>query len=167
MASSSNFYSYTDANGVQVIVQGLADVPEQYRAQVKHINLSNPAIKMPVDTGEGGPTVPAVGADGGGEGALFHGPSFFLGVATTLVLGAAALLAFRRKSRLVGLILGVVVMATLSLGYLTYVRRQAGLPGSGLATPGTILDDARAAAGAVNERHRAQERILDEIDKQR
>jgi hypothetical protein len=78
-----------------------------------------------------------------------------------------ALLVFRRAHRFLALVFGVVVIAALGLGYMTYVRRQAGLPGSGLATPATILDDARSAAGALDEQQKQQERVLNELDKQR
>jgi hypothetical protein len=60
MATSSSFFSYTDAQGVEVIVQRLADVPEQYRAQVKHIDLSKPAITLRPGSGERAQTPPAV-----------------------------------------------------------------------------------------------------------
>jgi hypothetical protein len=39
--------------------------------------------------------------------------------------------------------------------------------GSALATPATLLDDARSAVGALNKRNVEQERALKEIDKQR
>jgi len=90
-----------------------------------------------------------------------------MGAGTALALGLVAMLAFRRATRLLSLVAGVAVMAALGIGYITHVRRQAGLPGSGLATPATLLDDARAAAGALNKRNIEQERTLDQVDKQR
>ena len=161
MAPSISYFSYTDAKGVDVIVQRLADVPEQYRDQVKHIDLSKPSITL--RSAPGGNPLPAA------THALprLHGPSFILGVVTALVLGGVAMLAFRRAHRFLALALGVVVMVALGIGYMTFVRRQAGLPGSGLATPATVLDDARAAAGVLNERHKEQERVLNEVEQQR
>ena len=165
MASNTSFFSFSDANGVEVIVQRLTDVPEQYRAQAKHIDLSKPAITLSSSPSENAPARPC------GKGTFLHVPSFIAGAGagagTALVLGLVAVLAFRRASRVLALVVGVVVMAALGIGYMTYVRRQAGLPGSGVATPATLLDDARAAAGALNERHMEQERTLNEIDKQR
>jgi hypothetical protein len=158
MASSNSFFSYTDAAGVEVIVQRLADVPQQYRDQVKHIDLSKPAITLRSASGENTQTP---------HGMFLHGPSFILGAGTTLVLGMLARLAFHRAYRLLALAVGVAVMAALGIGYMTSVRRQARLLGSGLTTPITVLDDARAAAGALNERHHEQERLLDDVDKQR
>jgi hypothetical protein len=161
MASGNSFYSFTDADGVQVIVQRLADVPEPYRAQAKHIDLSKPAITLSPNPSVNAPARPS------GKGTFLHAPSFIAGAGTALVLGLVAVLAFRRAHRFLALMVGVAVMAALGIGYMTYVRRQARLPGSGLATPATLLDDARAATGALNERHVEQERALDKIDKQR
>ena len=163
MASGNSFYSFTGADGVQVIVQRLADVPEPYRAQAKHIDLSKPAIPLSSSPSVNAPASPC------GKGTFLHAPSFIAGAGagTALVLGLVAVLAFLRAHRFLALMVGVAVMAALGIGYMTYVRRQARLPGSGLATPATLLDDARAAAGALNERHVEQERALDEIDKQR
>jgi hypothetical protein len=157
MAYSNSFFSYTDSAGVEVIVQRLTDVPEQYRAQVKHIDLSKPAMTLRPNSGERLQTPPAV----------LHVPSFILGAASVVVLGGLAMVVFRRAHRMVALVVGVVVIAALGVGYLTYARRQAGLPGSGLATPATVLDEARAAAGALDERNKEQERLLNELDKQR
>ena len=167
MASSTSFFSYTDANGVQVIVQKLADVPEQYREQVKHIDLSKPAITLPASPSENAQATPADGLGLCRKGTFLNVPSFILGAGTGLALGCVAVLALRRASRLLSLVVAVVVMAALSLGYITYVRRQAGLPGSGLATPAILMDDARAAAGTLNKRNLEQQRALDELDKQR
>ena len=81
MATSSSFFSYTDAQGVEVIVEWLADVPEQYRAQVKHIDLSKPAITLRPGSGERAQTPPAA----------LHVPSFVLGAGTALVQTAVSL----------------------------------------------------------------------------
>jgi len=167
MASSTDFYSFTDGKGVQVIVQRLADVPEQYRSQVKHIDLSKPAIARPTSPSENAQGTPTDAFGLCGKGAFLNVPSFIIGAGTGLALALVAMLALRRTNRFLSLALGVVVVAALGMGYLTYVRRQARLPGSGLATPATLLDDARTAASSLNNRHMEQERVLDEIDKQR
>jgi uncharacterized membrane protein (Fun14 family) len=166
MASSTSYYSYTDATGVEVIVQRFADVPPQYRDQAKHIDLSKPAINLPVDFGENAKAMPS-DALGAGKGTSLHVPSFVIGAGTALVLGLVAMLAFRRANRFLTLVVGVGVMAALGIGYMTYARRQAGLRGVGLATPATLLDDAREAASALNKRQVEQDRTLNEVDKQR
>lgn len=167
MASSNSFFSYTDATGVEVIVQRVADVPEGYRAQVKHIDLSKPAITIPSDPGETLQTVPAAAPGQDGKGTLLHVPSFILGAGAAVLLGLVVAAAFRRAHRFISLAAAVVVMAALGIGYLTYARQWARLQGKGLATPATLLDDARAAAGALNERNREQERVLNDVDRQR
>jgi len=169
MGSSTSYYGYTDANGVEVIVQRFSDVPEQYREQAKHIDLSKPAITLPASHDENATSqmAPTDGLGLCGKGTRLHAPSFLIGAGTALALGLVAMLAFRRARRFLALIVGVVVMAALGIGYLTYVRRQAGLPGSGLATPATLLDDARAAANAVNNRHVEQKRALDDVEEVR
>jgi hypothetical protein len=93
-----------------------------------------------------------------------HGPSFAIGAGTGLVLAVVAALALRRASRLLGLVALAVVLGVASLGYFSYVRREAGLPGQGLATPGTLLDDASAAASAMKQRNDDQARVLQQID---
>ena len=127
MASANSFYSFTDADGVQVIVQRLADVPEQYRAQAKHIDLSKPAITLSSSPSVNAPASP------GGKGTFPHVPSFIAGAGagagTALVLGLVAVLVFRRAHRFLALMVGAAVMAALGIGYMTYVRRQARLPG--------------------------------------
>jgi hypothetical protein len=167
MPSTNSFYSFTDGNGVEVIVQRLADVPEQYREQAKHIDLSKPAIPLPASLGGNAQTTPLDALGSHGKGAFLNVPSFIIGTGTGLALGLVGALVFRRASRLVSLVLAVLAVTALAVGYLTYVRRQVRLPGSGMATPGTLLDDARAAAGALNKRNLEQDRALNDIDKQR
>jgi len=169
MASNTSFFSFADTNGVEVIVQRLTDVPEQYRAQAKHIDLSKPAINLPARLSENSPaqTKPADALGPCGKGTILNVPSFIIGTGTGLILGLIAMLVFRRSNRFLSLAFGVAVMAMLGIGYMTYVRQKAGLMGSALATPATLLDDARSAVGALNKRNVEQERALKEIDKQR
>jgi hypothetical protein len=168
MASSTSYFSFTDSNGVEVIVQRLADVPEQYREQAKHIDLTKPAITLPARS-NGDSSLQTAFTEAMapcGKGTFLHVPSFIIGAGTALALGLVAVLAFRRANRFLVLVTSAVVVAALGIGYITYVRRQAGLSGAGLATPATLLDDARAAAGALNKRQAEQERVLDEVNKQ-
>jgi len=73
MATSSSFFSYTDAQGVDVIVQRLADVPEQYRAPRSSTSICpKPAITLRPGSGERAQTPPAA----------LHVPSFVLGAGT-------------------------------------------------------------------------------------
>ena len=96
-----------------------------------------------------------------------HATSFLVGAAVALVLGGVAMLAFRKSARLVAIVASMLIVAALTTALLTYARRQAGLPGDGLVTPGVLLDDARAAAKALDDHHREQARSIDETEKLR
>ena len=76
-------------------------------------------------------------------------------------------MSLRRHPRLLSVLVTALAMLALSVGYLTLVRRQAGLPTAGWATPATILDDARSAAAAAQKRIDQQEKTLDEIARSR
>ena len=174
MASKSNFFAYTDADGVDVVVQHLADVPEQYRAQARQLDLSKPAKTASVGGGEGddsahGAASPTPAAADGRQGiaAAFYGPSFVMGAVTAVAIGLTVWLAFRRMHRVLSLALAALIMAALGLGYLAYVRHQAGLPPAGLTTPAVLIDDARSAAGAIDKRHNKQDQEIREIEEHR
>jgi hypothetical protein len=174
--AKSSYFSYTDAHGVDVVVDRLADVPEAFRARAKHIDLSKPALTV---------REPAARVSGkrdgnsGGEGFSglpVHGPSFAVGAATGLmvaVLAVFGVLAVRRTTttRLLGLLAMAFVivcgLGMVTLGYVSYLRREAGLPGRGLAPPSTLLNDARAAASAMNQRNDEQARALQSLDQPR
>ncbi len=167
MGAQEGYFSYTDANGVEVIVGRLSDVPELQRAEAKHIDLSKPALRVPSNDGAGtsGGAMPRL-CLGDTPGCL-HAASFLIGAAVALVLGGAGMLAFRKAARVVALVAGIFVIGGLVTAYLTRARRAAGLPGDKLATPAVLIDDARAAAKAAEEHQRKQARALDELDKQR
>jgi len=168
-----SYFTYTDTNGVQVVVDRLADVPEQYRAQAKHIDLSKPALDVSAIESRVASESRPVSSPPAGRLCLgdtpgcVHAWSFLLGAAVALVLGGVGMLVFRKSARLVAIVAGIIVVAALTTAILTHVRRQAGLPGDGLVTPGALLDDARAAAKAVDDHHRKQARSLDELEQQR
>jgi len=172
MPSNSSFFVYTDATGVDVVVQHLADVPAQYRAQARQLDLSKPA--KTVSAGRGGrddstqgSASPMPDAVDGKQGvsANFHGPSFAMGVVTAISVGLVIWLASRRTGRILSLAFGLLILAVLGLGYLAYLRQQVGLRPAGLTTPAVLIDDARSAAGTVDKRYQEQEREMREIEK--
>jgi hypothetical protein len=160
----TGYFTYTDGNGVQVIVERLADVPTKYRADVGYIDLSKPPVKV---ADVGARPVPAQKAGNLclGEGACLHITSFLLGAAAALVLGGAGLLLFRRSLRLLGVLAGIVLVAALTVALLTYARSEIGLQPKGLVTPKVLVDEARATVKAVDEHHRTQAHSIDEIEK--
>ena len=164
----ASYFTYTDASGVQVIVDRLADVPAEYRAGAEYIDLSKPALDA--SRIENRPVVamsPAGKLCLGETVGCLHATSFLVGAAVALVLGGVAMLAFRKSARLVAIVASMLIVAALTTALLTYARRQAGLPGDGLVTPGVLLDDARAAAKALDDHHREQARSIDETEKLR
>jgi len=167
MGAQEGYFSYTDANGVVVIVGSLSDVPEQQRAQAKHIDLSKPALRVPAKDAAGTAGEPMPRLCLGDVPGCLHTASFLIGAAVAVVLGGVGMLAFRKAARLVAVVAGIFAIGALVTAYLTHARRLAGLPGDKLATPAVLIDDARAAAKAAEEHQRKQARVLDELDKQR
>jgi len=172
MASKPSFFAYTDANGVDVVVQRLADIPEQYRAQARPLDLSRSVRTMSGGQGDESdsaqaPRAPAVAEGKQGTQSSFHAPSFAMGAVTAVSLGLVVWLALRRTSRVLSLAFAALIMATLSLGYLAYIRHQAGLSPAGLTTPAVLIDDARNAAGAIDKRHKQQELEIRAVEENR
>lgn len=166
VGAQNDYFSYTDANGVEVVVGRLADVPPAARAQAKHIDLSTPALRVPSAGAPEASTAAGKLCFGPAPGCI-HPSSFLIGAATALLLGGVAMLLFRKAARLVAVVAGVIVLGALAAAYLTHVRRAAGLPDKGLVTPGVLLDDARAAVEAVDQRNRQQAKAIDEIEPRR
>lgn len=158
------YFTYTDGGGVQVIVGRLADVPSEYRADAKYLDLSKPAALSGTESSQ--VKTARAGMLCVGETACLHITSFLLGAAAALVLGGVAMLLFRKSIRLLAILAGIILVAALTVALLTSARRQAGLPSKGFFTPGSLLNEARAAAKAVDDRHREQARTIDEIQKQ-
>jgi hypothetical protein len=167
MASGTTFFHYQDAQGVEVIVQSLDDVPANFRAQVKRVDLGKePALAAPreVQAQQAALPLPTSTKE---YGRSIHWPSFAAGAAISLVAGMAFVLLLRRHARLLSLLVGVLAMMAFGIGYLTLLRRQVGLPSAGLSTPATILDDARGAAAAAQKRFQQDEKTLDQINNMR
>jgi len=170
MAAKPTFFAYTDAAGVDVVVQKLADIPEQYRAQARPLDLAKPVKPVPATrVDDHGPTqtvtASAVAEAKQGAVSVFHGPSFAMGAVTAVSVGLVVWLSFRRTGRALSLVFGVLIMAALGLGYLSYVRKQTGLPPAGLTTPAVLINDARNAAGAADRHYKEQEQEIRESDK--
>jgi hypothetical protein len=166
MDTNVDYFSYTDAHGTEVVVQRLNQVPEQYRSHVKHIDLSKPALTLRSPSSH----IVTLGQPGfclRGQATCFHWPSVVVGASVAFVLGMVAVVLVRRASRLFWFVIGLAAITVLSTSYLGYVRYQAGLSPAGLAGPGALIGDARRAARAVNDRNQEQERLIQDIDRQR
>lgn len=166
MATKMDYFSYTDAHGTEVIVQHLGEVPSQYRAQAKHIDLSKPALTpRGPDSRQAPPQARQLCLPG--QAACFHWPSVAFGAALALALGLVAVFLLRRASRWFWTLVGLAAITGLAGAYLGYIRNQAGLSRDRFATPGALLDDARQAVKAAKARDQAQERVLREVEQQR
>ncbi len=161
-----DYFSYTDGNGTEVIVQHLHEVPPQYRSHAKHIDLSKPAFELRDQNSQ---VIPArhSGLCLPGQSSCLHWPSVAVGAGSALLLGLVLVLVLRRASRLVRILVGLGAIIALSAAYLGYIRYRAGLSGPGLAGPGDLLEDARKAVKAVNRRNAEQARSLQAVDHQR
>jgi hypothetical protein len=166
MASKTDYFSYTDAQGTEVIVQQLNEVPAQYRAKAKHIDLSKPAFTLRAPSSQ-----PAAARGNGvclpGHATCFHWPSVAVGASAALVLGLAAVLLLRRARWLFWAMLGLAAVTVLSTAYLGYIRYQTSGAPAGLASPADIIGDAKRAADALKRSNEAQERLLKDIENQR
>jgi hypothetical protein len=165
MASPSTYYHYQDEQGVEVIVARLEEVPIKYRAQAKRLDMgkdSSPALPQEVRLEQpvfaSGPVPPKE------FWSAIHWPSVALGAAISMAAGLVFALLLRRRSRGLALLVGMVAMLAAGVGYLTLLRRHLGLGGAGLATPATILNDARGAAIRAQQRYDQQDKTLDQIN---
>lgn len=147
MAGNANFFVYTNADGVDVVVPRMADVPPAYRSQARSIDLAQPAVKAPRAD-----TTPVRSAPVAPKPVGWHKPSFAAGAGAGLALGIALVLAFNRTTRMLALLVAGVVAGGLTLGYLSFVRRQAGLPAVDVTTPAVLLEDVHKAAEAMKRR---------------
>lgn len=152
--SDSAFYRYHDASGRIVIVDSLSRVPAAERASAEALVLTPSA-----DAGLGG-----------AAGALLrelHVPSFIAGAGSALTL---ALLFFGLSRKLGHVLRGALVLGAVALGavgYLGWMRRTTGQSGDLLASPGALIDDARAAVDKMNQRSAEQQRVLKELERAR
>lgn len=166
MATKTDYFSYTDAQGTEVIVQHLNEVPAQYQAKAKHIDLSKPAFTPRIPDSH----TAAVRGNGvclEGLSTCFHWPSVVVGAATALALGLGAVLLLRRARRLFWSLIGLAVVTVLSTAYLGYIRYQASGAPAALASPADLIDDARRAASSMKRTSETQERLLKDIERQR
>lgn len=147
--NAATFYRYRDAQGRTVIVDAPSKVPGSARGSVERISLG------PRDTSLGLP-----------RGFELHGPSFAIGVFCAVLVGLV-LLGTRRRSRLLRVALVLGVAALLGGAYLGWSRRLAGQSDALLATPDTLIQDARDAVEKMNARTREQQRVLRELEGER
>ncbi|HEY2406976.1 MAG TPA: hypothetical protein VGI10_13290 [Polyangiaceae bacterium] len=143
------YYRYTDASGRLHVVDSLSLVPASERGSVEKVEL-------------GAGSAPSGPSLGGAPDAR----SFVLGAVAALALIAL----FRWLPRTMRFMLrfGIVagLAALLLSGYFGWLRRSAGHTDSALTTPQVLIGDAKGAVDKMNERMRAQDQQIKDIEQQ-
>jgi hypothetical protein len=148
----TQFYRYDDGGRV-VIVDSLSRVPARLRDSVESIRIEQPSVVSLLALRELPQRV--------------HWPSFGAGAGAALVV-TFAVLALRR--RLNGLMRWALIAGVLALGaaaYFGWLRRMTGQSEQLLSSPQSLIEDARATVERMNERTRAQQRELHELETER
>jgi hypothetical protein len=148
------YYRYDD-HGRVVIVDSLARVPAAARHTAKPIALPAPAA--PAGALQQIMEAPA----------RFHWPSFAAGVGCAVIVALVALSLRRGMGRLMRYALVAGAVAVGAAAYFGWVRRTTGQDGALFASPKAMIDDARSAVEKMNERTREQQRVLEELQKER
>lgn len=168
------FYTYEGPDGRVQLVDSLEKLPPAVRAKAKRSvfegDRSAPDTLGELlsgrdaarDTPNDGPTAVSVTS--------VHVPSFALGVAAGL--GVFFILRWLSRpsptsfgKRLVGsLALTAGLVAVLSALYLGWLRRSSGQTDGLVATPSEVIDDAKRTMQLVEERRRAEQKQLDELE---
>ncbi len=156
---AEGFYRVRDAHGREYIANTVDQLPEALRSKAERVELPphpEPSVLSGLDASTLRP------------GAV-HWPSFALGASTMVVLvvgfslvrkaGAPAI-----RLALFGLV--CVLIAGLYLGMLRRMSGQAGTQGSWLASPTTIVDDARRTVHQANEAAQERDKMLRELEQE-
>ena len=145
------FYRYRDSSGRVVIVDSLSRVPSSQRAAAETVVLA------PVGESSAASTARELARD-------LHMPSFIAGVGLALLLGLVLVLVGRKLGRFfqAALVIGAVGLGVVA--YFGWLRRTTGQSGDLLASPSTLIEDARGAVRKMNERTEQQQRTLKELE---
>lgn len=96
-----------------------------------------------------------------------HVPSFIAGFGAALLLALIAAMVVGKAPRLLIMLVGAVAMIGLGAGYLTFMRAVVGSASNGIATPQTVIDDARAAANAMQKQIEKRGAALEQLEEKR
>lgn len=134
-----------------MIVDSLARVPAPLRGHAEGVVLTAPEPDLALGRIE----------------RELHWPSFLAGagcaVATCLLL-----LAMRRTGKRLLRVALVASLTVLGVGlYLGWARRMAGDGAALVASPSALIEDARAAVEKMNRHSQEQQRVLDELEREK
>lgn len=156
--NGTTLFSYKDKDGVDVVVDRLEDVPQEYRGKMKVMTLEGVAQDVTPKAAAAPPPATAqlprmdlssvaVGAAGG----------LFVGVLAGLVMGRLG-----GRGRLLGMVMTFAVMVGVMGLYLTFARQQMGIQSG---SPKTIIDDTQAAKQQIQNTHEEKMKALNTIEK--
>lgn len=173
---ADTFYVYVDNDGIEHIVDSLKLVPKKLRSGAKkwvipasegggplndRISEGLSTIAKTVETVATPPPI-----EPGPKSTGLHVPSLLIGLVAGAVIFIGSFVLRRRTPFFVKAVLAVVVAAIAGVAYLGWVRRQAGLSDAPIARPSVVLEDARRAAETLDQHHRDQKRMIEEIDEE-
>jgi hypothetical protein len=179
-SSGAVLYRYQDASGIEHLADSLSEVPAALRSHAVavqgDVTVSSPSVGERVHDEAELRSLQATAAAKVGarraEQALesvgwrmkLHLPSLGIGAGLTLalVLGLSALR--RRPGRFLRLAFGLALAVAMGVGYLSWIRLATGVGSGGMATPASMINEARRAADAARTHAASQETLLEEID---
>jgi hypothetical protein len=160
-ASEGAYYRYESADGRVHITDSVDKLPPEARASAERVEPVAAPVAIATDSS---PIPEVVTREAAARGV--DAPSFVFGFGTALAL-AAVLFLLAKGSRLVlKAVVGVGVVCLLGAAYLGALRRSTGQGDGPLATPGDLVEDARRAVRAAEQRQLEQQRVIDEVERE-
>jgi hypothetical protein len=152
------FYRFTDAKGTVHVVDSMDRVPMADRARAERVQYDN---WTPVNGEQAHPQFSSLlhRADG-----LSGWQMFGLGAATVLLMTLLFRLLPGARGTLLRLAVVLGIAALLGGAYLGWARRAAHQSNDLLASPGTLIEDAKGAVEKMNARVKEQETQLKEAE---
>jgi hypothetical protein len=155
----TTLFSYKDKDGVDVIVDRLEDVPQEYRGKMKVMTLDGIAHDVtpqataapPAPTTKQLPGLDLSSVAAGAAGGLF------VGVLAGMVMGKLG-----GRGRLFGMVLTFAVMVGIMGLYFNFARQQMGLAN---ASPKTMIDNTQATKELIHNTHEEKMKALNAIEK--
>lgn len=169
------FYTYESPDGRVHLVDSLEKLPAEVRPKAKRTffagdNSTAHDTLGALLTGDAGARDTATTAQTPASLASLHVPSFALGVAAGLGvfliirwLSSPSETSFGKRLVL-SMVLAAGLVAVLSSLYLGWLRRSTGQTEGLIATPTEVIDDAKRTMQLVEERRKAQQKQLDELE---
>lgn len=159
-ASEGTYYRYESADGRVLITDSVDKLPPEARGSAERVEPVAIAQPSPTSTASVVPDV--VHREAAARG--IDATSFVLGFGAALAV-AAVLFLLAKGSRLVlKVVVGTGVVCLLGAAYLGLLRNSTGQGDGPLATPGDLIEDARKAVRAAEQRQLEQQQLLDQVE---